>query len=414
MVEACPSEDELLELLDGYCARARAAELETHIAGCDECRELVAQMVRIAEQEQQVLDTAVVTAIAGHSPRSATLREEAHVPASARIAGTGPAPREGEWVFNDTYVVKRVLGAGGMGCVYEAAHRRLERRFAIKVLAGAVALDPTYIARFRSEAEITSRLEHPNIVEVVDFDYHEEGFPYLVMELLEGEPLGSRISRTQGPLPLADIERVLSQVAGALDAAHSAGVVHRDLTPQNVFLCERDGRDDFVKVLDFGVSKLAEAPALTQTRTVLGTPHFMSPEQADGRGGEADRRSDIFSMGTMLYQMLTRRVPFSGRSVPSVLYAIVHHDPDPPSRWRPDLPLAIERVVLRALSKEPARRPSSMGELARAFSAAVHAKDGGADALAEDEALADYVRGEPVPTDLVAAAPSDQALATRA
>src|SRR6476660_5143239 len=207
-----------------------------------------------------------------------------------------------------------------MGVVYEAQHVRLPRRFAVKILGKPVDSDTTAttLARFRREAEIASTLAHPHIVEVFDYQVAESGAPYLVMELLEGEDLADRLKRGR-----VGIVAALRMIAEALDVAHTGGVVHRDLKPANIFLVKRGPREDFVKVLDFGVSKLIDSATLTQEKAMVGTPLYMSPEQAIGTQ-ELTPESDIFSLGAISWEMLTGRRAFAASSIPSILYQIVH------------------------------------------------------------------------------------------
>jgi eukaryotic-like serine/threonine-protein kinase len=181
-------------------------------------------------------------------------------------------------VLHDTYRIDRLLGEGGMGAVYAASHLRLARRFAIKMLFPAVAEHPEAMARFKREAEVTSALGHPNIVEVIDFYHMPDGTPYLVMELLEGEDLGARLLRT-GRLPLDEAASILRQATSGLQAAHQLGIIHRDLKPQNIFLCRRREGGSLVKVVDFGISKvLGSRSSMTKTHALLGTPNYMAPE----------------------------------------------------------------------------------------------------------------------------------------
>ncbi|MCC6746565.1 MAG: protein kinase [Deltaproteobacteria bacterium] len=285
----------------------------------------------------------------------------------------GPARGSGlvGQVLQQTYRVERLVGEGGMGTVYEASHLRVRRRFAVKVLAPAISSNPEAVARFRREAEITSELGHPNIVEVLDFNHTEDGTPYLVMEYLDGEDLASYLLR-RGALALDEAVAIFSQAASALEAAHRRGVVHRDLKPPNLFLCQSaDGGPSRLKILDFGISKvLGSASVLTGSEVVLGTPSYMAPEQAEGRSAEVDHRTDVFAMGAILYEMLTGRPPFVGESTLAVLYNVVHGQAPPLSTQRPDLAEAVGHVIDRALSKSPARRFGSMREMADALASA--------------------------------------------
>jgi len=278
-------------------------------------------------------------------------------------------------VLHDTYRIERLIGEGGMGAVYEAAHLRLVRRFAIKVLFPAVAAHPEALTRFRREAEITSALGHPHIVDVTDFYNMPDGTPYLVMELLDGEDLAGRLQR--GPrLELREVASMLRQAASGLQAAHQQGIVHRDLKPSNIFLCRRGERDNFVKIVDFGISKvLSSQSAMTKTHAMMGTPFYMAPEQAEQRAAEVDVRTDVYAMGTILYEMLAGRPPFLADSIPSLLYLIVHKDPPSIRSVRADVPEAVEHVIQKAMRKLPGERYGSIGEVWRDFASALDMRD---------------------------------------
>ena len=268
-------------------------------------------------------------------------------------------------VLHNTYRLDRVIGTGGMGAVYLASHARLKRRFAVKLLFEEVAAYPESLARFRREAEICSELGHPNIVEVIDFNFTEDGAPYIVMELLEGEDLGARLKRDERPEPHW-IAGIVEQAASALVAAHTQGVIHRDLKPQNIFIAVKGNRQDVVKIVDFGISKvLGSASVMTRTTATMGTPWYMAPEQAEGRAQEADPRTDIYAMGTIVYEMLYGRPPFTGDSIPTVLYKIVHESPDLTATSVPGL---MSCAVAKALAKKPEDRFQTIDAFAAAIS----------------------------------------------
>ncbi|MCB9554470.1 MAG: serine/threonine protein kinase [Deltaproteobacteria bacterium] len=270
-------------------------------------------------------------------------------------------------VFNDTYRLEEVVGRGGMGVVYAATHLRLSRRFAVKLLFLESAEDEDIAKRFRREAETTSTLEHPNIVDVVDFNQSEAG-PYLVMELLSGQTFAERLS-AQCPLPLAEIVNVVEQTAAGLDAAHRRGVVHRDLKPSNIFLCDTDAATQ-IKIVDFGISKVLHAVTqLTRGDRLIGTPSFMAPEQIDSAFGPAQPRTDIFALGAIIYYALSGKLPFFAEAAHAVIYKIVHDDPTPIETIVPSLTPAVAQVVNRALRKLPDERFPSAGALARALKA---------------------------------------------
>jgi serine/threonine protein kinase len=268
-------------------------------------------------------------------------------------------------VLGGSYRLERVIGTGGMGTVYEAVHTRLPRRFAVKLLSADVTDKEDLFERFRREAEIASAAGHENIIEAYDFNTTDEGVPYIVMELLAGESLRDRLERA-APLGLQETAGIIDQVASALCVAHARGIVHRDLKPENVFLCRRGGRDDFVKVLDFGVSKLLHSQSIsTQTGTLLGTPHYMAPEQASTIHGNIDQRTDVFALGAIMYECLAGHFAFEGPTPVGVIYNVVHSSPTPLRERRTDIPEAVERLIARAMSKRPDRRHDSCGEFQR-------------------------------------------------
>jgi serine/threonine protein kinase len=267
-------------------------------------------------------------------------------------------------VLANTYRIERCVGRGGMGEVYEASHARLAGRYAVKLLLADVRGRPELFARFKREAEVTSGLRHPNIVHVVDFNMTDEGYPYLVMEFLDGIDLAAEIE-ARAPLPLPRVVDLVAQVGSALTAAHAHRVVHRDLKPHNLVLVRLpgDGRE-VVKVVDFGISKVREATTkITQESTVMGTPHYMAPEQALGRIDEIDARTDQFALAAIAYEALTGHEPFRGQSPSAVLYQVVHEEPPPMLRYNPLLPPAVEAVIRRGLAKRREERFASVREL---------------------------------------------------
>jgi len=244
-----------------------------------------------------------------------------------------------------------------MGEVYEATHSRLAGRYAVKVLLADVSNRADIFKRFQREAEVTSELRHPNIVQILDFNRTPGGNPYLVMEYLDGVELATEIRRV-GAMPLPRVLDIVGQIASALTAAHTRGVVHRDLKPQNLFLLRLAGEErEVVKVVDFGISKVREATTkLTQEATIMGTPQYMAPEQALGRLSEIDARTDQFSLATITYELLTGREAFRGEAVTAILYQIVHEDPDPITSINPAVGPAVAAVVMKALAKDKQHR----------------------------------------------------------
>jgi len=268
-------------------------------------------------------------------------------------------------VLNGTYRLERLIGQGAVGNVYRAAHLRLPRNFAVKLLHGKIAR-PNVFERFRREAQIASALGVGHIVEVVDFNHSEDGDPYLVMELLDGEDLITRIRRA-GRLSLKDTARVVDHVTTALKAVHAKDIVHRDLKPENIFLCKKDGQTDFVKVLDFGMSKiLTSSMRVTQAGAMVGTPNYMSPEQALGQE-DVDRRADIFALGAIVYECLTGRMAFRGNTLPVLIDRICNGAPTPIRELVPDVSEQVERVVSRAIEKRPEDRYPDVVQMRDAF-----------------------------------------------
>lgn len=259
------------------------------------------------------------------------------------------------------YILAAPIGRGGMATVYKAYQPSLDRYVAIKVLSGAYAASAAFRQRLLQEARAVARLRHPNILTVFDAG-EAEGMPYIVMELLEGGTLEQRLGQ---PLPLDWTIAIASQVCAALEYAHGAGVVHRDVKPSNIMLTE----DNRAVLTDFGIAKvLAEASRLTATGGPVGTPAYMSPEQA--LGGEVDARSDLYSLGVVLYEMLTGQPPFLGEPISAVVHAHAHQPVPPPRSRNPELSQEVEAVILKALAKDPRQRFQSAREMARALAAA--------------------------------------------
>jgi serine/threonine protein kinase len=273
-------------------------------------------------------------------------------------------------VLAGTYRILCPIAAGGMGEVYAAAHERLPGRFAVKVLHRDLVRDEEALARFRCEAEIMAGLRHPNIVQVIDFNITEDGTPYLVMELVEGVDLAESLREGQR-LPPTQVAHMIHQIASALEAAHARGVVHRDLKPENIMRLSLEGQEDFIKVVDFGISKARRNTRITAETAILGTPQFMAPEQAQGRREEIDHRTDQFALAAMAYLLLTGREPFRGDTAVTILYQVVHQDPDPLAK-HVDWPCAhVEAVLRRGLAKERSQRFPSVLEFARALEQAI-------------------------------------------
>lgn len=288
------------------------------------------------------------------------------IPRSLAILPPVDLPAEGT-ILSGRYRLVRAIGSGGMGAVYEAEHLKLRQRVAIKLLHPSLTGRPDIVARFEREARAATQLTSPHVARVTDVDVTPDGAPYMVMEFLEGRDLSKELAQT-GPLPISTAVGFVLQACDAMIEAHALGIVHRDLKPGNLFLAEAGGRRT-LKVLDFGISKVAsdtDEPSLTSTFSALGTALYMSPEQVRS-AKKVDLRSDIWSLGVILFEALAGRTPFEGESATSVAASIVA-DPVPSLRaLRPDLPEALEAVVYGALAKDREQRYQSMGAFAVAL-----------------------------------------------
>ncbi|MBW2189178.1 MAG: serine/threonine protein kinase [Deltaproteobacteria bacterium] len=280
-------------------------------------------------------------------------------------------------VLAGRYVVKSRIGEGGMGLVYEGLHRDIDKRVAIKVLRDDLSRRPEVVARFRQEAKSASRIGHENIVDISDFGETTRGASYFVMEFLDGEDLANVLGREV----TVDSDRVCGivlQCCRALSATHAKGIVHRDIKPENIFLTKRDGVDDFVKIVDFGIAKMSDietdgAPGrkLTKTGMIFGTPEYMSPEQAAGK--DLDHRVDVYALGIILYECLAGRVPFEGDTFMGVLTQHLFAELPPIAEMNPQAKVSreLELVIRKALAKDPDDRYQDTEELAEAIDCAL-------------------------------------------
>jgi serine/threonine-protein kinase len=262
------------------------------------------------------------------------------------------------------YEVLRMIGKGGMGAVYLAEHLQMKKQVAFKVLHGEMSRNAELVQRFQREAQAAAKINHPNICEATDFGITERGEHFMVMEFLQGRTLEHEIA--QGPLPAARVVHIANQICSVLERAHALGIVHRDLKPENVMLIEREWDPDFVKVMDFGIASMQQiedgdegAVKLTRAGVAYGTPAYMSPEQVTG--SPVDARSDLYSLGAMLYEMLTGKVPFDGKNITRVM---TQHLTEPVPRMRDrspglEVPPELEALVRQLLAKTPEERPQS-------------------------------------------------------
>ena len=310
-----------------------------------------------------------------------------------------------EWtdgaMIRGKYRILGKLGQGGMATVYKALHVGFDEVRALKVIHPELASDPSFVKRFGQEAAFTRKLQHPSAVRVKDIDQADDGRPFMVMEFIEGESLKDVIQR-QAPLPVTRVCRIAKQVAAALEAAHQLGMIHRDVKPGNILLTQPPGGgEEVAKVLDFGIAKIKEGhlaasgATLTRTGTSIGTPAYMSPEQALGKTGDGlDGRADLYSLGVVMYEMLSGELPIKAESEVQMLIGQINTAPQPISARRPELPQGIGDVVMRCLEKDPARRPAS----GSALIALIEAAESGVAAAAPAGEMPTVATPRPVPS----------------
>ncbi len=365
-------------------------------------RELFGDIIQKERDERQILLTqaaALLDVSESTTPPTSPVRGEGGHVGTVPLgrSNTPQTPVEGSRLSDEgsrmvgallagRYQIKRLRGEGGMGRVYEAEHIEIGKRVAVKVLHPAYSRTPDLVERFRREARAASRIEHPNVVNVTDFGTTSDGSLFFVMEYIEGIELGLFIHR-EGPLAISHALRVTEQMCAALQAAHDAGVIHRDLKPENILLVSSphtprtpaggspDHEDvsavpELVKVLDFGIAKSDEiddsprlGKRLTRPGVAMGTPEYMAPEQAAGH--PADPRSDIYAVGSILYEMLTGTPPYDGANVLEILHKKANEPPSSMKELRPDVPSQVVALVERTMARDPRERPQSMDELAR-------------------------------------------------
>lgn len=385
MTTPCPSEDRLRDWVAGRLGEAEGDEVGRHADGCAGCQSVLEEILpgsvsgaagaslsvfvrrlagslpaEVLRAEPRVRGGIGEAATSIRAPGEAaldTFRPESTVSgAKAGSKGSGPLPELAD------YEVLRVLGRGGMGVVYLARHRRLKRLTAVKMLSERLAEEPRQWTRMLREAEVLARLRHPNVVQVYDAA-EQEGRPFLAMEYVEGGTLSDR--HRDRPAEPGEAARLVERIARGVHAAHLVGVVHRDLKPANVLL---DG--DEPKVTDFGLAKEADSgDSLTPTGAVVGTPQYMAPEQVVPGPGAASASVDVYALGAILYDLLTGRPPHVGSNIYETLDLVRRRNPVPPSRLAPGVPAELERICLRCLEKNPARRFESASAVAEALGA---------------------------------------------
>jgi hypothetical protein len=379
-VSVCPDRQQLERLLLGVLNQQEAAALDGHLLACERCCHVLGELeasdtlagtLRNVGAGQPALDDRVRNVI--RQLKEITLPGKAFEETLARggeatedawelekLLDTPQA--EGELGRFSDYRVLRVLGAGGMGLVFEAEDPRLRRRVALKIVKPGLAARAEHHQRFLREARAAAAIEHPHIVTVYQVGEHR-GLPFLAMQLLKGESLDDRLRR-QPRLPLDECLRIGRETAEALAEAHGRGLIHRDIKPANIWL---EGTSGWVKLVDFGLAHAAEDVHLTQTGAILGTPAYMSPEQA--RGEAVDGRSDLFSLGAVLYKLTTGDIPFRGANTMAVLMALATETPCLPSQIDPDIPPELDDLIVRLLAKNPDERFQSAQAVAEACGA---------------------------------------------
>ena len=276
-------------------------------------------------------------------------------------------------VLSERYRIVRKIGEGGMGAVYQAEHALIEKKIALKILFQDLTRRPDLIQRFLQEAKSASRIGHENVIDISDFGQSPDGLVFIAMEYLDGQDLGKMLKAT-GAMEWERARPILMQITKGLRAAHGHGIIHRDMKPENVYLIQKEGRPDFVKVLDFGIAKIVNddtgGPALTQTGMIFGTPEYMSPEQA--QGSTPDHRVDVYAVGCIMYHMLTGQVPFTADNFMGILTKHLLEAPVTPRKRRPDLdiPIDVEAVCMKAMEKDRDKRYADMDAFYRALGGA--------------------------------------------
>jgi serine/threonine protein kinase len=261
-------------------------------------------------------------------------------------------PRVGTTIAG-RYVIEEVIGEGGMATVYRARHKLVDRPCAVKIMNPGLSRDPVVRERFRREAKAAQKLAHPNIIEIFDQGDTDDGTSYIVMEVLEGEALSQTLAR--GPLSPARALPIMIQIARALARAHDFEVIHRDLKPDNIFLCRRSDGTDLVKLLDFGIARSLHDVRLTGQGEVFGTPHYMAPERITSI--DAGAPSDLYAVGIIFFEMLTGQLPFEAHDIPSFFLKHLKEPAPPVRKFAPDAPAALEALILSLMAKDPRERP---------------------------------------------------------
>jgi serine/threonine protein kinase len=348
---ACPHCDATLRVDDSMAGRSGACP------GCSSVVQIPAAAER-ASGQRTLHPSSAAEDTASPFPDSLDLAPSPDFPFLA-------SPQEADELGRlGPYRVLKVLGTGAMGVVFQAEDPHLKRMVALKVMRPTLAASAEYHRRFLREARLSASIDHEHIVTTYQVG-EDRGVPFLAMQMLQGETLEDRLNRAGGRLPLAEVLRVGREIAEGLGAAHARGLIHRDVKPANVWLEKDRGR---VRIVDFGLARGSEPDAqFTQAGAVIGTPAYMAPEQA--RGEEVDARSDLFSLGAVLYRAATGEAPFGGKDTLSVLNALATRTPTPPHRIVASLPRLFSGLVMRLLAKDPEDRPQSASEVVEAVEA---------------------------------------------
>jgi serine/threonine protein kinase len=369
-VTSCPHPERWTQMLDGRLPEEDEADLHAHLDACDPCQQLfddltgrrdtLAARVRCLAQAQPDSGPGLRRAIEELKEELSQLSDDEKAePAPAdSYPFLAPPDQPGHLGKLGHYQVIKVIGHGGMGIVFQAFEPTLHRFVALKVLAPSLAVNPVARERFAREARAAAAVTHDNIVTLYAVE-ECGGWPYLAMQYLAGQSLQQWLDR-QGPPPVPEILRIGLEIASGLAAAHARGIIHRDIKPANILLRAEDGR---VKITDFGLARMADDTRLTQTGLLPGTPQYMAPEQAHGK--KADQRSDLFSLGSVLYALCTGRPPFLAGAPLVVLRRIAKETPPPVRTLNPNIPEGLARLIARLHAKKPAARFTSAAEVAK-------------------------------------------------
>jgi len=349
-IVTCPTAIQIRQLLYGEMARPQADQLYKHVAGCSRC----ARSIRLLEKDVPVPSLALpVLGLNADQARSDAAAAAHNTAANEKLRFLSPPTGADEIGWLAHYRILRVLGEGGMGIVLHGEDTQLKRAVAIKVIKGDFSRDQESRERFLREARAMAQVKSDHVVMVYQVG-QENDTCYIAMELLEGDSLDSLLNKVFRPT-LGEALRIGREIAQALLAAHIKGLIHRDIKPENIWLEQTTGR---VKLLDFGLARPQSLDArLTTTGMIIGTPAYMAPEQA--RAGTLDERTDLFSLGCLLYELATGQPPFYAETITALLLAIVEQTPKPPSHFNPEVPPALDDLILNLLEKKPSDRPQS-------------------------------------------------------